>query len=105
MPSLPKINYPKVDLHSVSQIYEDDINPIINTLTGWKKHVFCELNNFSEEVFSSQTVKIMAEQLHKIYPTNNNSEAKIRQILQYLRDLGLVEFTTPGIYKKLWNNQ
>ncbi|WP_242971631.1 hypothetical protein [Acetivibrio saccincola] len=26
----------------------------------------------------------------------------MRQILQQLRDIGLIEFTSPGIYKRLW---
>ncbi|MFA6309249.1 MAG: hypothetical protein WC677_05850 [Clostridia bacterium] len=32
----------------------------------------------------------------------NNIEAKIRQQLQLLRDLGLVKFEGNGVYKKLW---
>lgn len=34
------------------------------------------------------------------HPQNNNIEAKIRQQLQFLRDKGLIEFITPGIYRK-----
>ena len=35
------------------------------------------------------------------HPRNNNIEAKIRQQLQFLRDKGLIEFTTRGIYRKI----
>ena len=44
----------------------------------------------------------IAEQLKEAYPRNHNREAKVRQILQQLRDIGLIEFTSPGIYKRLW---
>jgi hypothetical protein len=29
-------------------------------------------------------------------------EAKIRQTLQHLRDLGLIKFISAGVYEKLW---
>ncbi len=35
------------------------------------------------------------------HPQNNNIEAKIRQQLQFLRDKGLIEFTTRGVYRKI----
>jgi len=31
-------------------------------------------------------------------------EAKIRQQLQELRDLGLIEFIDRGVYRKLWKD-
>jgi type II restriction enzyme len=40
--------------------------------------------------------------LKAIYPTNQHITDKIRQQLQFLRDLGLVEFLGDGKYKKLW---
>lgn len=36
------------------------------------------------------------------HPNNHNVNDKIRQILQYLRDMGLVKFVSPGHYKKLF---
>ena len=36
--------------------------------------------------------------LQRIHPRNQNVRPKIRQQLQVLRDLGLVGFTSPGIY-------
>lgn len=35
------------------------------------------------------------------HPNNRNVRAKIRQQLQLLRDLGFVEFVTPGTYRRL----
>lgn len=40
--------------------------------------------------------------LKQIYPANEHIPDKVRQQLQYLRDLGLIEFLGSGTYKKLW---
>jgi type II restriction enzyme len=42
--------------------------------------------------------------LKQIYPQNKHISDKIRQQLQYLRDLGLIEFLGSGNYKKLWQD-
>ena len=36
------------------------------------------------------------------HSNNNNIEAKIRQVLQQLRDMGFIKFVEKGKYKKLW---
>jgi len=99
IPPVQKIVYPQFDL---SATYEADINSISKSLTGWRQSVFIILNSMQEDIFSSQEVKFIAEQLKEAYPENNNREAKVRQILQQLRDTGLIEFTSPGIYRRLW---
>ncbi|HPW40986.1 MAG TPA: phospholipase D-like domain-containing protein [Bacillota bacterium] len=99
IPPVQKIAYPQFDL---SATYESDINSIAKSLAGWRKSVFIILNSMQEDTFSSQEVKFIAEQLKEAYPENHNREAKVRQILQQLRDTGLIEFTSPGIYRRLW---
>ena len=99
IPPVQKTVYPQFDL---SATYESDINPIAESLTGWKQSVFIILNSMQEDIFSSHEVKFIADQLKEVYPENYNREAKVRQILQQLRDTGLIEFTSPGIYKRLW---
>jgi len=99
IPPVQKIEYPQFDL---SGTYESDINSIAKSLTGWKQSVFILLNTMQEDIFSSREVKIIAEQLKEAYPDNHNREAKVRQVLQQLRDIGLIEFTSPGIYRRLW---
>ncbi|MGD2080871.1 MAG: hypothetical protein PVJ36_07070 [Nitrospirota bacterium] len=42
------------------------------------------------------------ERLSKLHPENKFVKAKIRQQLQQLRDLGLIEFLERGVYRKLW---
>ncbi len=99
IPPVRKVVYPQFDL---SATYESDVNSIAKSLIGWKKGVFIILNSIQEDTFSSQEVKFVAEQLKGAYPDNHNREAKVRQVLQQLRDTGLIEFTSPGIYRRLW---
>ncbi|MDR1689266.1 MAG: phospholipase D-like domain-containing protein [Clostridiales bacterium] len=98
IPPIPRISYPKLDL-PVST--DTNVTAISSGLSGWKRDVFLSLGQF-EELFTSNEISLMAAQLKEKYPHNNHREAKIRQILQQLRDLGLVEFSSPGIYRKLW---
>ena len=98
IPLAPRIEYPRLDL---TASVDNNLSIISKNLHGWKRDVFLSLSQF-DETFSSAEVSMMAQQLHAKYPRNNNREAKIRQVLQQLRDLGLVEFSSPGVYKKLW---
>lgn len=57
----------------------------------------------TEKLSSTFTLEQMysfVDQLKARHPRNNNIEAKIRQQLQMLRDKGLIEFLTPGVYRK-----
>lgn len=49
--------------------------------------------------FSLQDVYAHADALAKLHPANRHVRDKIRQQLQVLRDLGLVEFRAPGHYR------
>ncbi|WP_297015837.1 hypothetical protein [uncultured Dialister sp.] len=40
------------------------------------------------------------ERLQILHPDNHTIRAKIRQQLQLLRDRGLLEFVSPGVYRK-----
>jgi phosphatidylserine/phosphatidylglycerophosphate/cardiolipin synthase-like enzyme len=99
LPPVRHIEYPGLDLHATA---DGNLLAIAENLSGWKREVFLALGQFSE-TFTSSEVSVMASQLRDKYPGNNNREAKIRQILQQLRDLGLIEFSSPGVYKRLWN--
>jgi DpnI-like restriction endonuclease/phospholipase D-like protein len=102
IPSLPRVEYPQLDL---STVFDGDLAAITNTLTGWKLSLFEELNVLGSTEFDSNDAKTIASRLSPKYPNNHNIEAKVRQHLQELRDLGLVEFTSRGRYKKLWVNR
>jgi type II restriction enzyme len=85
----------------ISVIPDENLNAVSEGLSGWKRDVFLTLGQF-DETFKTAEVSIIAQQLGDKYPYNNYREAKVRQVLQQLRDLGLVEFTSPGVYRRLW---
>jgi phosphatidylserine/phosphatidylglycerophosphate/cardiolipin synthase-like enzyme len=68
----------------------------------WKRDVFFEMDRMQKFDFDSKDVEAMAFRLVKLHPDNNNREAKVRQILQQFRDMGLVRFVSPGKYRRLW---
>ncbi|MDG6985669.1 MAG: restriction endonuclease [Nitrososphaerota archaeon] len=56
-----------------------------------------------ERLYSSFTIQNMYSfeaELSAKHPNNRNVRAKIRQQLQILRDMGLVEFVGPGVYRQ-----
>ncbi|TAE86264.1 MAG: hypothetical protein EAY81_05785 [Bacteroidetes bacterium] len=57
-----------------------------------------------KQVFTLKDVSKYKSKLQSIYPSNQHVMDKVRQQLQYLRDLGLIEFLGNGSYKKLWND-
>jgi hypothetical protein len=102
LPVATAIRYPRLDVRPAErEISDENLLAIAENLTGWKKDVFLALGQFDDE-FTTREITEMAEILKIRYPRNNNREAKIRQVLQQLRDIGLVEFVRPGVYKKLW---
>lgn len=107
---LPKndniIYYP--DYNQNLKVYNDDeilvgeADKIKEALKGWKLSIFNIINNIQTQNFSLNDVYQYQDFLHDIYPNNNNIEAKIRQQIQFLRNLGLIKFLGNGQYKKLW---
>lgn len=83
-------------------IIEIPIEPILNSLSGWKLEVFKCANSIPKQIFSLNEINKFENYFKEIYPTNQHITDKIRQQLQYLRDLGLLEFLGGGKYKKLW---
>ncbi len=54
-----------------------------------------------DSTFTLEQMYSFVADLKAKHPHNNNIEAKIRQQLQFLRDKGLIEFTTRGVYRKI----
>lgn len=67
-------------------------------LMGWMKLVYDRL---SSEPFRTSDMYKYKEEFKKIYPENRNIEAKIRQQLQFLRDVGLVKNPYRDKWEKL----
>jgi hypothetical protein len=83
-------------------VIETSIEPIASSLSGWKLEVFKCVNSIPKQIFTLNEINKFENHLKKIYPENQHIPDKIRQQLQYLRDLGLIEFLGSGKYKKLW---
>ena len=59
------------------------------------------VNTIRSEKFSLMEMYAFTDYLSSRHPKNNNVEAKIRQQLQILRDLGFIEFLGKGQYRKI----
>jgi len=68
----------------------------------WKQAVMNEVvdlvNHTGRADFTSGDLGPMHRRLARFFPRNHHVAAKVRQILQYLRDDGLVTFLEPGHY-------
>ncbi len=69
------------------------------TVRGWTLDVLTAIRKLGKTRFSLQELYGLEPYLHSIHPHNQNVRPKIRQQLQVLRDLGLVEFLSPGSYE------
>lgn len=59
----------------------------IRDLHGWQKLVYEQLPN---RPFRTRDIYRFAEEFQRYYPENRNIKPKIRQVLQQLRDLGII---------------
>ncbi len=102
--TLPQIPVVKIETPEINfDIIQNATQPISTSLTGWKLAVFNCLISINKQEFTINEVYRYENQLKTMYSKNQNIKAKIRQQIQFLRDLGLIEFLTNGNYKKLWN--
>ncbi|GHU11268.1 hypothetical protein FACS1894185_4200 [Betaproteobacteria bacterium] len=99
---LPVQDIPKMDAAYFEDVFDKDKHAIFNNLTGWDKAVFMELDKLDHAVFEAGDAYGLVANIAAMYPDNHNPEAKIRQALQHLRDFGLIQFISRGVYKKLW---
>jgi phosphatidylserine/phosphatidylglycerophosphate/cardiolipin synthase-like enzyme len=88
---------------NIDERFDGGISSILSNLSAWKKDVFVCLTKIHSDIFSLEDAYAWETRLSRRHPGNRNVRAKIRQQLQYLRDIGLVEFVRPGKYKKLWD--
>jgi type II restriction enzyme len=68
---------------------------------GWTLDVLNVVRSLNKKEFSLTEVYANANELAKLHPKNAHVRDKIRQQLQVLRDLGLLEFLSAGTYKLL----
>jgi phosphatidylserine/phosphatidylglycerophosphate/cardiolipin synthase-like enzyme len=78
------------------------IQRLTKHLSPWEKDVFECIDSLQKNNFLLSDIYFFSRKLAGKHPLNNNIKPKIRQMLQHLRDLGLIKFIKPGSYKKLW---
>lgn len=66
---------------------------------GWTLDVLNAVRSLEQNRFSLADVYAFETQLATLHPLNRNVRPKIRQQLQVLRDVGLIEFISPGQYR------
>jgi type II restriction enzyme len=69
------------------------------SVRGWTLDVLSAVRKLGKSSFSLDDIYKFESELRESHPLNRHVRPKIRQQLQVLRDLGLVEFTTPGSYR------
>lgn len=72
--------------------------PCRRDLVGWLETVY---DHLPEGEFSNQQIYAFRGEFRRQYPDNQNIEAKVRQQLQVLREMGLVKHLGRGRWKKL----
>jgi phosphatidylserine/phosphatidylglycerophosphate/cardiolipin synthase-like enzyme len=88
-----------------SRVFQSGSETVLAGLTGWKQEVFRLLDQSDlPERFALEDAYRFESTLARKFPQNANIKPKIRQTLQYLRDLGLLEFVGRGEYRKLWTS-
>jgi type II restriction enzyme len=73
-----------------------DIPP---SLRSWTLDVLNAVRRLGKARFSLQELYDFEPELKALHPQNQNVRPKIRQQLQVLRDLGLLDFISPGNYR------
>jgi type II restriction enzyme len=68
---------------------------------GWTLDVLQVIQSLGKMEFTLADVYAHTQDLAKLHPNNAHVREKIRQQLQVLRDLNLLEFLTPGSYRLL----
>jgi len=96
--------FPAARYESEDDLYDGGVKTIVDTLSGWRLDTFSVVSKIPANIFKLEQVYACKQELQELHPENRNVEAKIRQQLQELRDLGLIEFLGGGVYRKLWKN-
>lgn len=100
-PAMPGVRHRKGEV-SPDALTSEEAAVIRETLSGWTRDTFDALTEIPEQDFELSEVYQFAARLAQKHPDNLHVEEKLRQQLQRLRDLGLLNFIGGGRYEKLW---
>jgi len=71
--------------------------------SDWKEDILACIKDLNQNTFSLSDMYQYESYLSELHPGNNHIKEKIRQLLQYLRDDGKIQFLDDnGTYKKLF---
>ena len=96
--------FPAPEYEPQDDLYDGGVTTIVDTLSGWRLDTFNVVSKIPANIFKLDQVYAYKQHLQELHPENRNVEAKIRQQLQELRDLGLIDFLGGGVYRKLWKD-
>jgi len=68
-------------------------------MRGWTLDVLNLLRSLHKQTFSLADAYALEPHLASLHPSNRHIRPKIRQQLQLLRDIGLIDFLGRGHYK------
>lgn len=81
-----------------------DSEAFLNSFKGWNRIAMRGAMTFRDGEFRIQDIyEACAADARREYPNNSNPNAKLRQQMQFLRDMGLIEFVEgkTGVYRLL----
>ena len=105
-----KVSMPRFPLSSVKTPDEyakeptfsiGDKEKLLEGFAGWKRLTLEGVLSMSDNDFELDDLyRVCEPSAAKRYPDNHNVRPKLRQQLQLLRNIGIVEFVTPGNYRR-----
>lgn len=101
IPKETRIELPKYKIET-DEVFSYSIIKSSSNLLGWKKDIYDIIVEFPDDHFALKDFDYHINDLKILYPQNHNIKAKVRQVLQQLRDLGLIMFEGNGSYIRLF---
>ena len=81
-----------------------DTEMLVKGFTGWRRLTLEGVLAMPESGFRMEDLlKVCGPMAARKYPKNNFVDAKLRQQLQLLRNVGIVDFVRPGYYRRTMN--
>jgi type II restriction enzyme len=99
---IPVISSGKPESPSAARRHLKSLRPFSNlTLKrrGWTLDVLNVIRSLDKKSFTLADVYARSGELATLHPENHHIDPKIRQQLQVLRNLGILEFLSPGNYR------
>lgn len=82
--------------------YSKRLASIDPDMRGWTNMVLQIVRTIGRRTFTLSDVYAHRQALEEAFPNNHHIEAKIRQQLQVLRDLGYLDFSSRGVYEVIY---